>query len=74
MPITRESLLPCRRTAQLHATRFGACGGTPPGRSIVTSVAQLHAAPDAAPQLAAFRALYFSVCGSAPVSSGPLGA
>jgi hypothetical protein len=45
----------------------------PAGRSIVTSAAQLHAAPDADPLVAAARALYFSACGSAPVSSGPLG-
>jgi hypothetical protein len=36
------------------------------------SAAQLHAAPDAAPLVPASRALYFSACGSAPVSSGPL--
>jgi hypothetical protein len=34
---------------------------------------QSDAAPDAAPLVAASRALYFSVCGSAPVSLGPLG-
>ena len=48
-------------------------GGTRADRSIVSSAAQLHAAPDAAPLVAASRALYFSECGSAPVSSGPLG-
>jgi hypothetical protein len=34
---------------------------------------QLHAVLDAAPLVAASRALYFSACGSAPVSSGPSG-
>jgi hypothetical protein len=38
----------------------------------VWRAAQLRAAPDAAPLVATSRALYFSACGSAPVSSGPL--
>jgi class 3 adenylate cyclase len=36
--------------------------------------AQLHAAPGADPPVAALRALYFVACGSAPVSSGTVGA
>jgi hypothetical protein len=58
--------------SKIARTWFVAGGGTRAGWSIVTSAAQLHAAPDAAPLVATSRALYFPACGSAPLSSGPL--